>query len=306
MVLAPLLIFLAFPGCFLCGGLLVVLLPAVLRRRRFGTWVGFGVLGLVIAATFAVLVLGPIRAQRCDEMTRCWLDHFPPYERPWKIPVWVLSSSLEIGRYCCRPTGQVLLLLAGVGAFLLWRRGQRAAVTLMTLPMGLALLASFLGAYPYGGTRVMVYAAPSIILLTAEAVPIALDWLKVRSRLGVAALVAILLAPLVYSAYRTVVPWERADCSGASSYVIAHRRPTDVVAGNHWEYLYYFRHLGQALTSMPEVPQQPRARLWLVISGETVEYRMYLARALPPGDWQTLEQREFTRTTVFLLQRPVR
>jgi hypothetical protein len=304
-VLAPPVICLAFPGCFLCGGLLIALLPAVWRSRRPGTWLGYVLLALVIAGTFALLLFGPIRAQRCDEMTSCWLDHFPPLAHPWKVPAWALVSSLEIGRYCCRPTGQVLMVLAAVGTFLLWRRGQRAAVTLMVVPIGLALAASFLGAYPYGGTRVMVYSAPTIILLVAAAVPSALDWLRARSRLWAAALVAVLVVPLVHSLYRAAVPWDRADCSGASTFVITHRRPADAVAGNHWEYLYYFRHLGPALTSMTDVPQQPGTRLWLVTSGETMEHRRQLVRLLAPGDWQTLEQREFDRTTVFLLQRPV-
>jgi hypothetical protein len=302
--LAPAVIFLAYPGCFLCGGLLIALLPSVWCCRRLGPWLGYGLLCLVIAGTFALLLFGPIRAQRCAEMTSCWLDHFPPLDHPSKVPVWIVASSFEIGRYCCRPTGQVLLILVGVGAVLLWRRAQRAVVVLLTVPIALALLASFLGAYPYGGMRVMVYSAPALVLLMAEAVPIALEWLSARCRLGAAALAAVLLAPLAHSAYHVVVPWERADCYGASAYVLAHRRPTDPVAGNHWEYLYYFRHLGSALKSFSAVPQDAGARLWLVTSGETVEHRMQLAKFLPPGDWQTLEQREFARTTVFLLRRP--
>jgi hypothetical protein len=305
-LLAPPLLCLAFPGCFLYGGLLVALWHAVWRSRRPGTWLGYGLLCLVIAGTFAVLLFGPIRAQRCDEMTSCWLDQFPPLDRPWKVPVWMAASSFEIGRYCCRPTGQVLLLAAVMGAVVLWRREQRAVVTLMALPVVLALVASFLGAYPYGGTRVMVYAAPAMVLLTAAAVPGALEWLKTRSRPGAAAFVLVLLAPLVHSAYHAAVPWVRADCSGASSYVMNHRRPTDAVAGNHWEYLYYFRHLGPALTSATSLPQQPGARVWYAVTAETAEQRLLLARVLPPGDWQTMEQREFARTTVFLLQRPMR
>jgi hypothetical protein len=113
--------------------------------------------------------------------------------------------------------------------------------------------------------------------------------------------VALALAPIVYTAFRVVVPWERADCYSASSYVLAHRRPTDAVAGNHWEYLYYFRHLGPAL-SETWPPQQPGVRLWVALSGPPPEQRRQLAAGIP-GNWATLEQREFARTTVFLLER---
>src|SRR5262249_10511003 len=158
--------------------LLVALLPAVFRARRLRVWLGYGLLTLVIGGAFVALVLGPIQAQRCDEMTQCWLDHFPPWDHPWKVPVWVAASTCEVGRYCCRPTGQVLSALAAAGAVLLWRRRRRTQAALLTIPVGLALAASFLRAYPFGGTRVMAYAAPAFVLLTAEGAAAALVWLR--------------------------------------------------------------------------------------------------------------------------------
>jgi hypothetical protein len=306
-LLAPVLIFLAYPGCFLCGGLLVALLPAVVRARRLGVWIGYGLLTLVIGGAFTALVVGPVRAQRCDEMAQCWEDHFPPWDHPGNVPVWVAASTCEVGRYCCRPTGQAMTALAIGGAVLLWRRGQRAQVALMTVPVGLALAASFLRAYPFGGTRVLAYAAPAMVLLTGEGTAALLPWLRQRWQPGIMAVAALLLAPAIWSVYRVVVPWERADCSAAAAYVLAHRRPADPVAANHWEYLYYFRHLGPSMREVKELagaPGQPGHRVWLVLSGETPGHRQCIAKHLPPGDWQPLEEREFARTTVFLLGRP--
>jgi hypothetical protein len=305
-LLAPLLIFLAYPGCFLCGGLLVALLPAVWRARSARAWLAYGLLALTVAVAFAGLVLGPVRAQRCPAMTSCWEDHFPPWDKPWKVPVWAAASTFEIARYCCRPTGQVLLFVAAIGAVLLWRGGRRGVVALTAVPVGLALAAACLRAYPYGGTRVLVYAAPALILWTAEGVPFLFDRLlsSLGGRAAAAALAVALSVPTVLSLYRVAVPWERADCAGASAYVLAHRLPADAVAGNHWEYLYYFRGLGPAFRPYPDVPQEAGTRLWLVTSGALPEDRRRLAEFLPPGDWLRLEQREFVRTTVFLLQRP--
>jgi hypothetical protein len=305
--LAPVLIFLAYPGCFLCGGLLVVLLPAVFRARCLLVWLGYGLLTLVIGGAFAVLVLGPVHAQRCDDMTQCWLDHFPPWDRPMKVPVWMAASTCEVGRYCCRPTGQVLSALAAAGAVLLWRRGRRTQAVLLTLPVGLALAASFLRAYPFGGTRVMAYAAPSFVLLTAESAAAALAWLRGKWLPGAVALAGVLLAPAAWTAYRVAVPWERADCSGAAAYVLSHRGPDEEVVANHWEYRYYFRHLGASLKDVQDVVRAPGHdvnRVWLVASGETPAKRRRIACHLPPGGWHTLEEREFARTTVFLLGRP--
>jgi hypothetical protein len=324
---APVVIFVAYPGCFLCGGLLVALLPAVERARRPAVWLAYGLLALVIAGAFLALLLGPIHAQRCETMNRCWEDHFPPWDRPWKVPVWMAASTCEIVRYCCRPTGQVLTVLAIAGAVLLWRRGRRAGVVLLTVPIGLALAASCLKAYPFGGTRVLAYAAPAVVLLIAEGAAFCVAWLGQRAwldgkefrwnrhsedraatwaLLGGLSLTAALLAPVVWTAHRVVVPWDRADCSGAATYVMAHRRPGDDVVANHWEYRYYFRRLGPSLKDYQEIveaPGQAGNRLWLVTSGDTAGQRRQFAQNLPPGDWQPLEEQEFARTSVFLLRR---
>jgi hypothetical protein len=300
--IAPALIFLAYPGCFLCGGLLMALLPAVWRARRARLVLGYGLLTLVIGVSFLALLLGPIHAQRCPEMTSCWEDQFAPWEHLGKVPVWALASLLEVGRYCCRPTGQLLLGLAVVGGVLFWRREQRAVLALLTVPIGLAFVAALIRAYPFGGTRVMAYAAPALVLLMGEGALFVMAWLGTRARVAVVPLVAVLMAPVGYAVYHVVFPWERADCYGASAYVLAQRRPSDAVAGNHWEYLYYFRSLGPALVDLWEPPAQPGARLWLVTSGADEAHRRQMARVVP-GSWQVLEQREFTRTSVFLLQR---
>jgi hypothetical protein len=303
-LLAPPLILLVYPGSFLCGGLLLALLPAVWRARQRDLWFRYAALALLIAISFAFLTLGPARAQRCPVMTRCWVDQFAPWHEPWRVPLWTVTSTFAVGRYCCRPTGQALLVLAGIGAVLLWRRGQRGVVVLLTVPVALALVAAYLHAYPYGGVRVLVYATPAVVMLTGEGLCGAFDALRQRSRLGVAALGMLAVAPAAWTAYRVVVPWDRADCYGASAYVLAHRRPSDRVAGNHWEYEYYFRHLGPTLVSLSDIPQEAGARVWLVATGDTPTRRTQLAHNLPPGDWHPLEQREFAQTTVFLLERP--
>jgi hypothetical protein len=303
-LLAPPLIWLAYPGCFLCGGLLVALLPEVWRARRRADWLAYGALTLAVFGAFTALALGPVHAQRCAEMTHLWDDEFPPWDRPLKVPLWAISSTFEVGRYCCRPTGQVLTAVALVGAWVLWRRGRQPLVALLALPVGLALVASLLGAYPYGGSRVLVYAAPAVVLLVGAGVPWVLDRLRQAWRFAPLALLGLLLAPVALCGYRLVQPWDRADCYGASAYVLAHRLPADAVAVNHWEYLYYFRGLGPALTPIADLPRRPHDRVWLVLSGATRQHRLALARRIPPGNWRTVEQREFDRTTVLLLRRP--
>jgi hypothetical protein len=183
---------------------------------------------------------------------------------------------------------------------LLWRRGRRGAVVLLTLPVGLALLASCLHRYPYGGTRVLVFAAPALALLTAAAVPPALAWLAERRRVAAASLVALLLLPAAVSAWRIVRPWNVADADGAARYVRARLGPHDAVAGNDWAHVYYFRPLGDTFR-YEGGSGEGAERVWVVFAAEMdEEERLRGAAGLAPPGWRLVASADFTFTTVAL------
>jgi hypothetical protein len=303
---APLVIFLVYPGCFLLGGLMLALLPALWReRRRPGPWLAFAGLALSCGGAFLLLYLGPARAQRDGAMESCWVDAFPPWHRGWwAVPVWVVKSTLDALTYCCYPAGQVLVVLLVVGAVGLWRRGERAVLVLLLAPAGLALVASLLGSYPYCGSRVLVYLTPAVVLLIAAGAPPALAWLRARTRLGSGLLALVVLAAAAMVVYNLAVPSGRADNAAAARCVLAERRPGDVVAGNAWEHRYYFRHLGQGFTDESH-PAPPRSgRLWLVVTAAKPRDREEMLRGLAPAGWEAVRRREFYRTTVLLLRPP--
>ncbi len=261
---APVLILLSYPAIFLYGGVLAALAPAVWRAKSASAWSAYGLLAMTAAGAFLALLLGPIRAQHDPVLATCWTNDFAPWDRPWFVPVWTVLSTLEVGRYCCKPLGQTLVPLAGLGAVVLWRRGARGPAVLLAVPVLLALAAAFLHRYPYGGDRVMVFAAPAVVLLIGAATPPAWDWLRRRHRLAPAAL-ALLFLPPVYAAGKAVVfPWATADIAGAAAYVNAHRRADDVVVGNEWTDLYYFRRLGAAYR--PNGVADAAGRCWVVFS----------------------------------------
>jgi hypothetical protein len=126
-LLAPVVIFLSYPGCFLYGGFLAAHAPAVWRQRDRRTWLGYGLLVLAVFGSFTLLVLGPVHAQRGQPMTDCWVREFPQWQRPWTVPFWTCYSTVEVVRYCTTPgpVGQALAGLALCGAVLFWRRGRR-------------------------------------------------------------------------------------------------------------------------------------------------------------------------------------
>jgi len=304
--LAPLLIFLGYSSGFLYGGLLVALLPVVWKSRRAGAWLSYALLALTVFVSFGLLVAGPVRAQRDATIPSCWEDmgKFPPWDRPWMVPWWLVCSTLNVASYCCRPAGEALMPLAVVGAASLWRRSERGLLSVLLLPVLLALGASLFRAYPYGGTRVLAYAAPALFLLAAEGVPPSLAWLRARRRLAALLLAIVLLTPMARTAWRTVTPWRRADTAGAAAYVLQHRRPTDAVTGNYWDYTYLFREIGPAFTPLDPWREPAAGRLWAVISSRSEEELRGLLRSLRIDQWQVLEHREFVWTDVYLLQRP--
>lgn len=300
--LAPVVIFLSYPGSFLYGGLLLAFLPGVWRNRRLGSWLGYGALAMAVFASFTLLALGPAHAQRDTAILSCWERCFPDWERPWTIPHWMFLSTLEVCRYCCEPMGQANILFVLIGTACLWRRGTRTELVLLLVPVALALVASFLRAYPYAGARVLVYASPALLALMAEGVPPVLAWIRQRTRVGTLVAWVVLLAPVGRVVQHVVLPRVRADCAGAAAFVLANRRESDAVAANHWEYMYYFRHLGDTFTTIRQPLAPAGARLWLVITDAEESERLGQARQAVSSGWEMLECRHFARTTVFLMQ----
>ncbi len=97
-------------------------------------------------------------------------------------------------------------------------------------------------------------------------------------------------------------PFGRPQLSQAADYVLARRQPGDLVLGNSWEQMYYFRQLGTDFIPKGPVPAPRASRLWLVITGATVAERETYVRDLTPAAWDPVQRRDFYRTTVLALE----
>ena len=80
------------------------------------------------------------------------------------------------------------------------------------IPVLLAFFAACARAYPYGGARVLAYAAPGLLLLVGAGTPPALAWLRARSRVAALAIFLFLVIPAGSALAHIVWPWGRADC----------------------------------------------------------------------------------------------
>jgi hypothetical protein len=300
---APFAVWVSFPACFVLGGLILGLLPAAVCEGRRGR-VALAVLAATVGVSFVALALGPVAAQRCAAMDSCWTAHFPDWSRPWFVPVWAVLQTLEVCRYCLMPLGQVLAVFAGFGvAVLLARPGGRDLVAVLLAPLGLALAASFLHKYPYGGMRVEVFATPALCLLTAAGARHLLS--RVARTSPALAVVAGLLAfapPVVLTAYRTAQPWPRAEGDKAAAFVREQSESGEPIFGNFWEYEYYLRDEPgfRAWQGAFEPEELTAPRAWVIHTADrAAEHYPF---PLPRG-WKVAARTEFARTSVFELRR---
>ncbi len=308
MLLAPVAIWASYPATFVCGGVLLALLPEIWAARSVHAWLLYVLLATIVLVAFATLALGPVSAQRCGPMDQCWEYAFPPYDRPWLIPWWLVRSTMNIADYCLKPLGSALLPLAILGGMAFWQRGQRPCLALLLIPTLLALVASLVHAYPYSGDRVLAYSTPAFTILVAGGTPVVLRWLRARHAWAAGAVLALLLTPLARAAFYVVRPWHRIDSSAAAAHVVQRLEEHDWIAGNLWDYEYHFRehqdrYLSPPDSSLPErlFLENPDGRLWLLISANDDAERHLFAAQLVPRSCQVLDSREFTGTTVLLV-----
>ena len=198
----------------------------------------------------------------------------------------------------------ILAPLAVLGAVVLWRRGKPGLVVLLAAPVLLAPGGVVRPSVSLGGARVLVYAAPALVLLIGAGTPPAWDWLRRRHRLAPAGLALLFLPPL---------------------YAAGQRRRPALGAGGHGRGLRLRRvapgtgrrRRGQRLDASvlfpparPGVPSQRRLRMRRIAAGLFTRRSSRRRSGLPaPSAWGRRDGSRWsgtssTFTTVLLLQRP--
>ena len=303
-LLAPFLIFLTYPACFLYGGVLIASLIKVWHARRLRPWFLYGALSLLVLVSFAALALGPAKAQRDTAMESCWIGHFPNWQRPWMIPIWLIGNTFEVVRYCWKPFGQMLLPLAIVGGFSLHRKKLHLLLIVLALPILLTVVASLLQAYPYGPSRVVIFLAPAWTILIALGIPEVLRWMRRRSRWTWVTAWGLVLLTLFPALRRTIDPWRRSDVAGATKWLQAHRQEQDLIVGNNWTHQYYLRHSSARFLLIDQWKELNARDLshqafWLMHSEDApAKARLASLRRDLSKSWEITEVRHFQHLTV--------
>ena len=160
--LVPIALALSHPAVFVAGGIIVVLVPAVVKIRQRNVWIAFVTLALVTAGTFLILYATFTRSQAdatLATMQAQWGAAFPPLDDPVALARWF--ATVHTGSMFAYPCGgecggsSLTFLLFLVGTVVLWKRGMRVILLTCLAQFGIALLAAAMAALPLrrGGRR---------------------------------------------------------------------------------------------------------------------------------------------------------
>lgn len=176
LLLGGLSIWCSYPAAFVVSGLQCVMLKSVLSQRNGRLLAAWTATGAAFAACLAgtVLLAGQGQAESAASFmdSDMWRDAFVPVERPWEIPLWLLRT--HAGRMLAYPFGgqnygsswTLILVLVAMVALVRRNRRSRNLLLFLLAPAIMALVASALKRYPYGGSaRTTLFLAPSICLL---------------------------------------------------------------------------------------------------------------------------------------------
>ena len=163
-----------YPTVFVASGLGIYLAWEALRRRSRRLLMGLAAFALVAGASFLAMYLLYARphaeANPWYWTIQTWKDAFPPIDRPWLMPWWLLE--IHCGNMLAYPfggnhfasTGTFLLVL--VGCVVLWRSRRRDLLLLLLCPLITTFLAAAMRKYPYGtSARISLYMAPAFCIL---------------------------------------------------------------------------------------------------------------------------------------------
>ena len=270
-VVAAAALWASHPVLFVFGGIALALLPAFARdpRGRARGAATFALCCLPAIASFVGLYFLSIRHQEVGGLYEYWAERFPDWSRPWMFPAWLVLQLIGLCRYPYEIGGEVVFALACCGAWALRRDRRGQLLGMLLAPIGLTLLASLAGRYPFGGSRVTLFLVPAAFLLSGRGVEwfwsvIGPTWWR---GIGAAIPVIVIVIGLAQAAFHLVVPRHRGHIRPAAEFVRAQRVPGEpvYVIGELSPLLCYWRE-PQVLRPLKaeDAPHIADERFWVV------------------------------------------
>jgi hypothetical protein len=275
-IVASVAFWFSFPSVIVFGGITLALSPQIVRRPRGLLLLAACMIPpLVSGALLAKLVLANPRDHYLNEF---WASQFVDLAHPAK---WFARSMFELGDYPFASLGVVVLVLAALGMFVLRGQGRQTFVGAALATLLLALVASGLRIYPFGGSRVTLYLLPPLFLLAGAGTQAWRNhghaWLRGVWWVLPASLVALAVGNCALHAIR---PGARSNIRPVVQWVSAHRQsdemiflagggvlPQTRVSGRNVEFLCYWPGDEENIVRQMIPPEEIKARrFWVVYS----------------------------------------
>ena len=200
------------------------------QQRRFGVLPAFAIWG----ATFLTIYWLSLRnLSNHAWLLNFWEDEFMPLpptsldDVRWMITAFFQMFSKMLGFSLQGICG--LTFLAGVYGMFSTNRERLAG---LLLPILLALGASGFQLYPFC-CRLILFAAPALLLLMAEGTITLVSFTRAQRAIGVTLIVLLFLHPVMWAGYYVLNPRYEEEIKPELAYLEANRQPQDVV------YVYY-------------------------------------------------------------------
>jgi hypothetical protein len=219
----------SYPSIFVFAGLSLALAPLILSRG-WRAWLMYGILNLIVAASFLTLLLTVIRIQQSGALEGYWAEDFIDFHHPLGVPIWLGRHLLSLCNYPTQPLGVLVLPFAVIGVIGLLQVRQFLTLALLLNPIGISLVAAAAGRYPFDGARLTVYLTPAVLLLAgAGAISLYLWLRKSIGWIGLAPAGIMVAIAGGSAAVHLFVPQERGHVRRAAEFVAAHAGPDQAI-----------------------------------------------------------------------------
>jgi Dolichyl-phosphate-mannose-protein mannosyltransferase len=224
-------IWLSHPAVFVLAALgTIAFVRAIRSRSRLAilSVVGIGSIWLLSFLGFYIISLSAIGDN--SDLVDSWGKGFMP--SLWAID-WLFD---RLVKFFDRPLGfsddfigNLALIFCAIGCFSMWKR-NREVLSIVLLPVGFTLLASYLKKYPFRD-RLLLFLTPFFILAIAEGASYL--WRKTsktRVKIVTTIAIALILVPsLASSAYLLIQPQVREEIKPTIAYVKKHQKAGDLL-----------------------------------------------------------------------------
>jgi 4-amino-4-deoxy-L-arabinose transferase-like glycosyltransferase len=227
-ILTAVAVSLSYSAVFVLAAVGLSLFGKLHKNRWHALWLLF-ICVLPAVASFAAVYFLSIRKQRDPNLDFHWLNLFPDWRRPLSLPRFFVNETWELFRYIFYPFGPILLAAVFLGVRALRRQGDWQLMVLLVAPWAIDLAAASVFAYPYGGTRLLLYLVPFISLLCGIGAASAASQFR---RAGIWAQWVLAAVPVTAAAVAIgglFVPQNYGDLRDALLFLDAHRKPGEVV-----------------------------------------------------------------------------